>query len=72
MRRAGAVLGVGLTLLLGWAAEKSEIFRSSEKAYYADEKTVAFVRPGLVVKVLTASIAADGTITAEVSVTDPK
>ena len=72
MRRGGAVvLGVGLTFLLGWAAE-NDYFRQNEKAFYADEKTVAFVRPGLVVTVTGATIAADGTIAADVKVTDPK
>ncbi len=71
MRRVGAV-GLGLTVLLGWAAEKQGVFRQTEKAFYADEKTINFVRPGLVVKVVGAAIAADGTITADVQVTDPR
>jgi OmcA/MtrC family decaheme c-type cytochrome len=47
-------------------------FTVHDKAYYADQNTVNFVRPGLVVKLQSAAIAADGTITATVSVTDPK
>ncbi len=71
MRRIGAI-GVGLTFLLGWAAEKQGFFRQSEKAFFADEKTLSFVRPGLVVRVTSAAIAADGTITADIRVTDPR
>ena len=56
MRRIGAI-GVGVTVLLGWAAEKQGVFRSTDKAFYADEKTVSFVRPGLVVRVINAAIA---------------
>ena len=47
-------------------------FSTYDKAYYASEATVDFVRPGLVVKVLSAAIAQDGTITATVSFTDPQ
>lgn len=71
MRRLGAV-GVVLTFLLGLAAERSGFFRESEKAFYADAKTIDFVRPGLVVKVVGATIATDGTITADIRITDPK
>ncbi len=50
-------MGLGLTFLLGWAA---------------DDKLISFVRPGLVVKVVSAVIAGDGTISADVKVTDPR
>lgn len=43
-----------------------------DKVYYADESLVNFVRPGLIFKVTTAEIAADGTVTARIKVTDPK
>ncbi len=42
------------------------------KAYYASNELVNFVRPGLVIKIASADIAADGTITATVLITDPK
>ncbi|MCC6368550.1 MAG: OmcA/MtrC family decaheme c-type cytochrome [Bryobacterales bacterium] len=42
-----------------------------DKAYYADEKLVNFVRPGLVFKITGADIAGDGTVTARFKVTDP-
>lgn len=72
MRRVGAV-GVVFTFLLGaWAAEEGGLFRETEKAFYASADVISFVRPGLVVKIASASIAANGTITADVRVTDPK
>lgn len=53
-------------------SESSHSFSKHEKAYYASANLTNFVRPGLVFKVTTASIAQDGTITARVLVTDPK
>jgi len=47
-------------------------FSKLQKAYYADANVINFVRPGLVFKVSSASIAQDGTITARVLVTDPQ
>ncbi|MBI4893442.1 MAG: OmcA/MtrC family decaheme c-type cytochrome, partial [Acidobacteria bacterium] len=47
-------------------------FTPQDKAFYADEATVNFVRPGLVFKILGQSIAADGTVKVKFSITDPK
>jgi OmcA/MtrC family decaheme c-type cytochrome len=47
-------------------------FTKHDKAYYADAAVINFVRPGLVFKISTASIASEGTITARVLVTDPQ
>ena len=47
-------------------------FTANEKAYYANQETLNFSRPGLVVKVQSAAIAADGTISAKVLFTDPQ
>jgi OmcA/MtrC family decaheme c-type cytochrome len=46
-------------------------FTAHDKAFYADQKSVDFVRPGLVVDILSAEIAADGTIRTRVKFTDP-
>ncbi|OYW09534.1 MAG: hypothetical protein B7X34_06590, partial [Acidobacteriia bacterium 12-62-4] len=46
-------------------------FTPEQKAFYANERTLNFVRPGLVLRVLGAEIAADGTMTATVRITDP-
>jgi OmcA/MtrC family decaheme c-type cytochrome len=43
-----------------------------ERAFYAADALVNFVRPGLVVKINSAQIAADGTISVTYSITDPK
>jgi Outer membrane cytochrome MtrC/MtrF-like, domains II/IV len=47
-------------------------FTRHDKAYYMQPDAVDFVRPGLLVKITGASIAADGTITANFTVTDPQ
>jgi hypothetical protein len=40
-------------------AQRKTAFTPHEKAYYADPAVVAFVQPGLVVKVVSATIASD-------------
>lgn len=47
-------------------------FTQHDKAYYADQNLVNFVRPGLVIKIVSADIAADGTIKTRFRITDPK
>lgn len=59
-----------VTVVLAGSPEHT--FSPKEKAYYADANTINFVRPGLVIKILSATIASDGTITATVQITDPK
>src|ERR1700730_3304898 len=64
-----------LTVLAGAVGLQSEgkyTFSKRDKAYFADANIINFVRPGLVFKVASASIASDGTIKARVWVTDPK
>ncbi len=70
-------IGLLLTLatLFGAAALVSapkSPFTKRVKAYYLSEKDAQYIRPGLVIKVLTASIAADGTVTTRVRFEDPK
>jgi OmcA/MtrC family decaheme c-type cytochrome len=43
-----------------------------EKAFYASDAVIGFVRPGLVIKISSAKIADDATITVTYSVADPK
>ncbi len=64
------VTGLILTLLLSGASTTP--FRRNEKAFYADPKLVLFVRPGLTIKITSAAIAQDGTITVDFSLTDPQ
>lgn len=80
MRMPSSVFAVArwalaVTVLVGSVALVSApkpAFTVHDKAYYADPNTVNFVRPGLMIKLQSAAIAADGTITASVKLTDPK
>ena len=66
--RVVAVVGLVAASL---ASAPRRPYSSHEKAFYANEATVEFVRPGLTIKVNSAQIAADGTITAVYTITDP-
>jgi len=57
---------------IGLQSASKGSFTKRDKAYFADAAVIDFVRPGLVFKISTASIASDGTITARVLVTDPQ
>lgn len=48
------------------------LFSPHEKAFYASKDALSFARPGLVVKVLSAEIATDGTTKTRVRFTDPQ
>jgi len=61
------LISVGCAALISATQDK---FTTADKAFYADEKTVSFVRPGLAVKILSAEIAPDGTAKARVQFTD--
>lgn len=66
---------VGIAVLAGAAAligASGTGFTVHDKAFYADANLVNFVRPGLVIQVTGASIAADGKVTATFKLTDPK
>jgi hypothetical protein len=66
---------VVLFLLVGSAvliSAPKPVYTAQDKAFYADPNLVDFVRPGLVIKIVSAAIADDGTITARVKFTDPK
>jgi OmcA/MtrC family decaheme c-type cytochrome len=47
-------------------------YTKHQKAAYLDASLVNFIRPGVIVKIVSAAIAKDGTITARVTITDPK
>jgi len=49
-----------------------ETYTARDKAAYAQKDVVAFVRPGLSIKILSAEISGDGTISTTFSVSDPK
>src|SRR4051812_16508863 len=69
---AGVLVVVAAGSLLLSGSPKRNGFTVHDKAYYADVNTVNFVRPGLVFKIVSASIAADGTMTARVTMKDPQ
>ena len=47
-------------------------YSTHEKAFFADDPTVQFVRPGLVIGINSAQIGADGTISAVYTISDPQ
>jgi OmcA/MtrC family decaheme c-type cytochrome len=65
------VFTVAGSLALMNAAKKTE-FTPQDKAYYASSALVNFVRPGLTIKIVSASIATDGTIQVDYKISDPK
>lgn len=72
LRRPAVILFAGI-IILGCAALVSATkskFTTADKAFYADEKLVNFVRPGLAVKILSAEISVDGLAKARVRFTD--
>jgi len=66
------VLLVSTVAMLAANPPKKRFAADSPKPPRADQAQVNFVRPGILVKVAGAAIAADGTITARVTITDPK
>jgi OmcA/MtrC family decaheme c-type cytochrome len=61
-----AVLGI---LALGGVGKRT--YSQLEKAFYADEKTINFVRPGLDLKILAGVVNPDGSMAVRVKITDP-
>jgi OmcA/MtrC family decaheme c-type cytochrome len=53
------------------SGQKAPIYTPHEKAYYADPSVIAFVQPGLVITIVSAKIASDGTISVDYKLTDP-
>ncbi len=80
MRIPSSVFAVGryalaLVVITGsvvlMSAPKKTVFTPHDKAYYASDATVNFVRPGLTLKVVSSTIAQDGTISVDYKITDP-
>jgi OmcA/MtrC family decaheme c-type cytochrome len=69
-------LVLALTLVVGsallFSSDDKPAFTAADRAFYADANLINFVRPGLVVKIESASIADDGTIKVQFKLTDPK
>ncbi|MEO8369672.1 MAG: OmcA/MtrC family decaheme c-type cytochrome [Candidatus Solibacter sp.] len=70
--RYALALGLVTGSVLLMSAPKKTAFTPHDKAFYASEATVNFVRPGLVFKIISANIATDGTISVDFKMTDPK
>src|SRR5438270_9400704 len=66
-----AVFATAVLLSLA-AAPNKKPYSPRERAYYAADATVEFVRPGLVITINSAKAAADGTLTVVYTVADPK
>ncbi len=67
----GLLFAVLAGLVVSVAAERP-IFTKNQKAFYLTEQELAFIRPGLLVKIMDASIDEDGTIQARFTATDPR
>ena len=70
-RYALALVAVAGSVVLVSATKKTE-FTIHDKEYYAAASTVNFVRPGLAITIVSASVAPDGTIGVDYKLADPK
>jgi hypothetical protein len=70
MTRIALAAVIGVAFLSGNTPPR--LLSVHQKAFYADQALVDFVRPGLAAKITAARLASDGTITADFTVTDPK
>lgn len=70
LRSLAVALLLGSALLL--SNSDHPVFTTQDKAFFADADLVNFVRPGLVIKITGASVASDGTIQVQFTLTDPK
>jgi OmcA/MtrC family decaheme c-type cytochrome len=61
-----------IPLMVAADRSKSTGFTGQIKTSHLDERAASFVRPGIQVKIASAAIAQDGTITARVKIADPK
>ena len=69
---APALLLIPLVALLAAGPSKKSGYTGRLQAIHLDESQVNFIRPGIQVKIVSAGIAPDGTITARVNISDPK
>src|SRR6516164_3608386 len=70
-RLTAALLLVAGTFTLTAAPNKNG-FTRRDKAYFASDATINFVRPGLTITIVSANVAQDGTISVDYKITDPK
>ncbi|HWR53885.1 MAG TPA: OmcA/MtrC family decaheme c-type cytochrome [Bryobacteraceae bacterium] len=68
-------LGIGVLAASGLALLSSDdipVYTTADKAYYADAETLNYIRPGLKLDILGATIGNDGTIKVRFKLADPK
>jgi OmcA/MtrC family decaheme c-type cytochrome len=70
--RYAVALTVAAGSVLLMSAPNKDSFTPRDKAYYADPSLVDFVRPGLNITIVSATVAADGTMSVRYKLTDPK
>jgi OmcA/MtrC family decaheme c-type cytochrome len=70
-RAALAVVAIAGSIVVVSGAANKRSFSTHDKAYYADPSVVEYVNPGLTIKVVSASIASNGTISVDYKLTDP-
>lgn len=72
--RKKIIFSLGSVVLVAAAlsADRPQALRPTDKAFYADQAMVNFVRPGFNVTITKAELAADGTLKAWVKLTDSK
>src|SRR5690348_12310522 len=72
LKQHGRTVSIGLLVAVSLiSATRPRPYNVHEKAYFMDAQTVEFVRPGLNITISSASIAANGTITVNYTLTDP-
>src|SRR5947209_7245740 len=66
----------GLAVLAGaallFSASRPTTFTKWDRVSYADPRLVGFVRPGFNVQIVSAKIAADGVVSVDYKISDPK
>jgi OmcA/MtrC family decaheme c-type cytochrome len=62
---------LGMPLVAQTSRKPGSVYGPHDKAFYADAASVQFVNPGLTIKINSASVAANGTITTTYTITDP-
>ncbi|HVP00445.1 MAG TPA: OmcA/MtrC family decaheme c-type cytochrome [Bryobacteraceae bacterium] len=67
-RLVGLIAIVAISMMT--AGSRRSSFTTKDKAYYADASVIEFIRPGLTLQMVGATVAADGSLTATVSIAD--
>src|SRR3954453_14446050 len=71
LRKCLFMVPLAAALVVPLAAQKSGVGQKPRLSFM-DENAISYIRPGITVKVVSAAVAKDGTITARVKIADPK